>query len=148
MIFIYLFRNLQYSIPSCVRIYSRSTSFHRYWHEYSVHSYCRCDHVRLLFFDNVRRASNFRSRIRICDGYVYWYFIFLNLKVLYLSFNKFLKAGLNCLTTNYVVEIVGSKAFANAFGILSMARGLGSMTGPFLTGLLNFLLLDLKKAWK
>ena len=44
------------------------------------------------------------------------------------------KAGLNCLTTNYVVEIVGSKSFANAFGILSMARGIGSMMGPYLTG--------------
>jgi len=48
----------------------------------------------------------------------------------------FAMAGLNCLTANYLVEIVGnnSKVFANAFGILSLFRGISCMIGPFITG--------------
>lgn len=43
-------------------------------------------------------------------------------------------AGMNCLATPYLVEIVGSKKFSNANGILNMFRGFGCIFGPFLAG--------------
>lgn len=45
---------------------------------------------------------------------------------------------MNCLTSMYVVEVVGTKHFANAFGIVSLARGLASIIGPYLTGYLSY----------
>lgn len=44
-------------------------------------------------------------------------------------------AGINSLTTPYLVDIVGSEAFANANGILNMFRGLSCIFGPFIAGL-------------
>lgn len=43
-------------------------------------------------------------------------------------------AGINSLTTPYLVDIVGSEAFANANGILNMFRGLSCIFGPFIAG--------------
>ncbi|RNA31634.1 monocarboxylate transporter 2-like [Brachionus plicatilis] len=46
-------------------------------------------------------------------------------------------AGINSLTTPYLVDIVGSEAFANANGILNMFRGLSCIFGPFIAGFLS-----------
>jgi hypothetical protein len=49
----------------------------------------------------------------------------------------FYQAGMNCLATPYLVEIVGSKKFSNANGILNMFRGIGCMFGPYIAGKLK-----------
>ena len=54
---------------------------------------------------------------------------------------KFLKskwiAGLNCLTTMYLVDMVGMPKFNNATGIINLFRGFGCFIGPFLGGKWN-----------
>lgn len=44
---------------------------------------------------------------------------------------------MNCLTTPYVVEIVGDKKFSNANGIVNLFRGLGCIIGPYIAGFLS-----------
>ncbi|CAF1034173.1 unnamed protein product [Brachionus calyciflorus] len=46
-------------------------------------------------------------------------------------------AGMNCLSTPYLVDIVGSKSFANANGILNIFRGISCIAGPFIAGFLT-----------
>jgi uncharacterized membrane protein len=46
-------------------------------------------------------------------------------------------AGMNCLTTMYLLEIVEMKEFANANGIVNLFRGFGCLFGPFLAGLIT-----------
>ena len=46
-------------------------------------------------------------------------------------------AGNNCLTTPYLIEIVGDKKFRNANGIVSLFRGLGCMFGPYAGGFIQ-----------
>lgn len=41
---------------------------------------------------------------------------------------------MNCLSTPYLIEAVGSSKFANANGILNLFRGLGCFFGPYLAG--------------
>ena len=43
-------------------------------------------------------------------------------------------AGMNTLTTVYLVEIVGSANFNNGIGLLSFSRGIGCIIGPYVTG--------------
>jgi hypothetical protein len=43
-------------------------------------------------------------------------------------------AGMNCLTTPYLKDIVGMEKFSNAMGIVSLFRGFGCFLGPFLGG--------------
>lgn len=45
-------------------------------------------------------------------------------------------AGMNCLTTMYLLEIVEMKDFANANGIVNLFRGFGCLFGPFLSGVI------------
>jgi len=45
-------------------------------------------------------------------------------------------AGMNSLTTMYLVEIVGMKKFSNATGIINLFRGFGCFLGPFIGGLI------------
>jgi len=44
-------------------------------------------------------------------------------------------AGMNSLTTMYLVDIVGLKKFSNATGIVNLFRGFGCFIGPFLGGI-------------
>jgi MFS family permease len=44
-------------------------------------------------------------------------------------------AGINSLTTPYLVELIGKEKFANATGIISLFRGFGCFIGPFLAGM-------------
>lgn len=43
-------------------------------------------------------------------------------------------AGMNSLTTMYLVDLVGMKKFSNATGIINLFRGFGCFLGPFLGG--------------
>jgi len=45
-------------------------------------------------------------------------------------------AGMNSLTTMYLVEIVGMGKFSNATGIVNLFRGFGCFIGPFLGGII------------
>lgn len=47
-------------------------------------------------------------------------------------------AGINCLPTKYLVDVVGSENFRNANGLTNLFRGLGALFGPYLAGFLNF----------
>ena len=53
-------------------------------------------------------------------------------------------AGMNTLTTVYLVEIVGSANFNNGIGLLSFSRGIGCIIGPYVTGKDVWLVLILK----
>lgn len=44
-------------------------------------------------------------------------------------------AGMNSLTTMYLIDLVGTKKFSNATGIINLFRGFGCFLGPFLAGL-------------
>jgi len=46
-------------------------------------------------------------------------------------------AGMNCLTTMYLVDLVGLKKFSNATGIINLFRGFGCFVGPFASGLIS-----------
>ena len=46
-------------------------------------------------------------------------------------------AGVNCLTTMYLCEVVGLGKFSNATGIVELFRGFGCFLGPFLAGLIS-----------
>ncbi len=50
----------------------------------------------------------------------------------------FYLAGMNCLTSVYLVDLVGLDKLTNATGIISLFRGLGCMLGPFLGGMFFF----------
>lgn len=43
-------------------------------------------------------------------------------------------AGMNCLTTMYLCDLVGLAKFSNATGIINLFRGFGCFLGPFLAG--------------
>jgi hypothetical protein len=43
-------------------------------------------------------------------------------------------AGMNCLTTMYLCDLVGLSRFSNATGIINLFRGFGCFLGPFLAG--------------
>lgn len=43
-------------------------------------------------------------------------------------------AGVNCLTTMYLCDLVGLGKFSNATGIVELFRGFGCFLGPFLAG--------------
>ena len=45
-----------------------------------------------------------------------------------------IQAGMNCLTTMYLCEIIGLKRFPNANGIVNLFRGFGCFLGPWLAG--------------
>ena len=45
-------------------------------------------------------------------------------------------AGLNCLTTMYLIDIAGIEKFSNATGITNLFRGFGCFIGPFISGLI------------
>ncbi|RNA36815.1 monocarboxylate transporter 2 [Brachionus plicatilis] len=46
-------------------------------------------------------------------------------------------AGINCLSTKYIVDAVGSENFRNANGITNMFKGIAVSLGPFLAGFLS-----------
>ena len=48
-----------------------------------------------------------------------------------------IKAGMNCLTTKYLVQITSSEKFSNANGILISMRGIGCLIGPYFAGIKN-----------
>ena len=50
---------------------------------------------------------------------------------------------MNSLTTMYLIELVGTKKFANANGIVNLFRGFGCFLGPFLGGLYRSMILFL-----
>jgi MFS family permease len=52
------------------------------------------------------------------------------------KFSILYPAGLNCLATMYLVDIVGPLKFANANGIMNMFRGFGCIVGPYIGGIL------------
>lgn len=41
---------------------------------------------------------------------------------------------MNCLTTMYLIDLVGMKKFSNATGIINLFRGFGCFIGPFVAG--------------
>jgi len=45
-------------------------------------------------------------------------------------------AGMNSLTTAYLVDLVGLEKFSNATGIINLFRGFGCFIGPFIGGLI------------
>ena len=45
-------------------------------------------------------------------------------------------AGMNSLTTMYLIDLVGMKKFSNATGIINLFRGFGCFLGPFLGGMI------------
>lgn len=46
-------------------------------------------------------------------------------------------AGMNCLMTPYLMEIVGPEKFSNSVGILNLFRGFGCFLGPVLAGVIS-----------
>ena len=66
--------------------------------------------------------------------YSYYFLTNFPSQAVFAVFFAIAAAGMNCLSTPYLVDIVGSSAFANANGILNMARGLSCIFGPFIAG--------------
>ena len=44
-------------------------------------------------------------------------------------------AGMNCLTSVYLVDLVGLDKLTNSTGIISLFRGLGCVIGPYAGGM-------------
>ena len=45
---------------------------------------------------------------------------------------------MNSLTTSYLLDMVDIDKFANANGIINIARGIGCLIGPFFAGNFNY----------
>ena len=54
------------------------------------------------------------------------------------------QAGLNCLTTMYLCDLVGLEKFGNATGIVNLFRGFGCFLGPILAGFKKIKYISLK----
>ncbi|RNA00648.1 monocarboxylate transporter 2 [Brachionus plicatilis] len=64
----------------------------------------------------------------------YYYLNDFKLQIIFGLFFALPMAGINCLPTKYLVDLVGSEKFRNANGITNLFRGLGATIGPFIAG--------------
>ncbi|CAF0986232.1 unnamed protein product [Brachionus calyciflorus] len=67
----------------------------------------------------------------------YYFLTSLKTQLIFAVIFAFPMAGIHCLSTPYLVDIVGSAKFRNANGILNTFRGMGAILGPFIAGLLS-----------
>ena len=72
-----------------------------------------------------KKLQNFKSYFELKN---FWF------QAVFAVFYGLSIAGMNCLSTPYLIEAVGSSKFGNANGILNLFRGVGCFFGPYLAG--------------